>query len=57
MKNQMPHNRILEVYKKTLPSMRYKPENDFFNWQTNAKEKLSELLGMNKFFKVNPENI
>ena len=36
----------LEIIKETAPSMRYDGKGDFSEWQTEAKEKLKELLGL-----------
>lgn len=43
-----------KVLSKVKPSMAYNGE-DVLTWQKGAKEKLSELLGMDKFTKVLPE--
>lgn len=42
------------ILKNVKPQMAYNGEN-FVEWQKNAREKLSELLGMDKFTKVLPE--
>ncbi len=43
-----------ELMQKQIPAMAYDGEN-FEGWKAAAREKLSELLGMNKFSKVDPE--
>ncbi len=43
-----------KVLKNVKPSMAY-DGGDLISWQKSAKEKLSELLGMDKFTKVLPE--
>lgn len=53
MRNNNPHNKIKELYKNITPAMRYK-DGDFTQWQKDAKAKLSELLGMDKFEKCDP---
>ena len=43
-----------EVVSMTKPSMRYDGKGDFSLWQKEAKAKLAELLGMDKFEKCDP---
>ena len=43
-----------KILRNVKPSMAY-DGSDFSQWQKNAREKLSELLGMDKFTKVLPE--
>jgi len=52
MKTSFDHNK--ELIQKVIPSMNYKGEN-IEEWKKSAREKLSELLGMDKFTKVEPE--
>ncbi len=40
-----------ELHIKNTPLLRYQPGTDFAEWQRKAREKLSELLGMNNFKK------
>ena len=49
MKN--PHTHNLEILKETVPSMQF-TGNNFEKWQKEARNKLSSLLGMDKFKKV-----
>lgn len=43
-----------ELMQKTLPSMAYGGKN-FDTWKQSAREKLKELIGLDKFVKVSPE--
>lgn len=52
MKTAYENNKIL--IQKTVPSMAYNGE-ELLSWQKNSRKKLSELLGIDKFIKVNPE--
>lgn len=52
MKTAYEHNK--ELMKMQKPSMAYDGKN-FENWKSSAREKLSQLLGMDKFTKVAPE--
>ncbi|MBQ4542651.1 MAG: acetylxylan esterase [Clostridia bacterium] len=51
MKNTYQHN--MELMKKIKPSMSYNGEN-LPKWQKEAKEKLAQLLGLDRFTKVVP---
>ena len=51
MKTAYEYNK--ELIRKVTPSMAYNG-GDLLSWQKSAKEKLSLLLGMDKFTKVNP---
>lgn len=48
------HQHLLELLDKQIPEMAYKG-GDFIEWQRSAREKLIELLGMDKIEKVDPE--
>ena len=52
MKSAYEHNKNL--IQSVIPSMSY-DGGDFQEWKTAAREKLSQLLGMDKFKKVSPE--
>ncbi|MBQ9921759.1 MAG: hypothetical protein IJO52_06210, partial [Clostridia bacterium] len=52
MKTAYEHNK--ELIQKNVPSMAYNGE-ELISWQKNARAKLCELLGMDKFTKVDPE--
>lgn len=54
MKTAYEYN--IEKLKTVYPSMSYNG-GDFFAWQKEARAKLSELLGMDKFQKTNPDLI
>lgn len=54
MRNQNPHNTILNIMKNTEPEMRYKGGN-FNEWQKKAREKLIGLLGIDKIKRCNPD--
>ncbi len=43
-----------ELHTQQVPELRYDGKSDFWQWQKNAKAKLSELLGMDKFKKCDP---
>lgn len=45
MKNQNPHTHSMELFKKITPSMRF-DGGDFEKWQSEARAKLNELLGL-----------
>ena len=51
VKNMHPVIHKLELMKKMTPSMRYDGKEDFYAWQSRARGKLAELLGMDKFEK------
>lgn len=53
MKTAYEHNK--EIILNTKPCMSYDGSEDFNKWQKKAREKLSELLGMDRFVKVCPE--
>ncbi len=42
------------AFQSIVPAMRYTPEEDFFSWQTRARQKLGELLGMDQFIPCDP---
>ena len=42
-----------EIFKTVKPKMAYSGEN-YEEWKSKAREKLSELLGMDTFTKVSP---
>ena len=44
----------IELMKKVKPSMSYKGEN-FLQWQKEARQKLIELTGLDRFEKTEPE--
>ena len=46
MKTSNSHIYEYSVFKGILPSMRYDGKSDFSQWQTTARNKLSELLGL-----------
>ena len=46
MKTSNSHIYEYSVFKGILPSMRYDGKSDFSQWQTAARNKLSELLGL-----------
>lgn len=48
-------HRNYELYNDYVPKMRYTPDMDFGEWQKKAREKLSELLGMDKYERCAPE--
>ena len=52
MKTAYEYN--MEVVKKITPSMSYKGEN-YDEWKAKAREKLSELIGLDAFVRVLPE--
>lgn len=52
MKTAYEHNK--ELLKKVVPSMAYDGK-DYESWKITARAKLSELLGMEKFTKVDPK--
>ena len=47
--NMHPVVHKLGVFAKQTPALRYDGKSDFFEWQKAAREKLSELLGMEKY--------
>jgi len=53
--NFSPMLKNYEIVKGITPSLRYDGKSDFAEWQKAAKAKLSELLGMDKFEKCDPE--
>ena len=53
--NFSPMKRNYEVISNLTPSLRYDGRSDFYEWQTKAKEKLAELLGMHRYEKCDPE--
>ena len=52
MKSAYANNK--ELIQKQIPSMTFDGK-DFETWRISAREKLSELLGMDKFINVAPE--
>ena len=44
MRNQIPHNRILKIYEKTVPSMRYNGEELFIDSKEPDFEKYHDFL-------------
>ena len=44
-----------EVLINTTPALRYDPSSDFAAWQQTAREKLVNLLGMDRMIKCEPE--
>ena len=52
MKSAYEHSK--ELIQKCSPSMSYE-DGDFEEWKIVARNKLSQLLGMDKFEKVNPD--
>ncbi len=54
MKKTLPLALELEHMRRMVPSMRY-DGGDFAAWQSEARAKLAELLGMDKFERVSPE--
>ena len=52
MKSAYEYNK--ELIRKVSPSMSYQG-GDLQEWKMAARNKLSQLLGMDKFEKVNPE--
>ncbi len=55
MRNQNPHKKVTGIMKRITPSMRYDGKEDFTSWQKRAREKLSELLGMQYFEKCDED--
>lgn len=54
MKSGYEYN--IELMQKVVPSMSYDPEDaEIFTWQKKAREKLIELIGLDRFEKVDPE--
>lgn len=54
MKSAYEYN--LELMQKVVPSMSYNPEDaEIFTWQKKAREKLAELIGLDRFEKVAPD--
>lgn len=53
--NFSPMIKNYEIVAETMPKLRYDGTSDFADWQRRAKEKLSELLGMNRFTKCDPK--
>ena len=51
MENIMPLENELRLLRSVEISMKYDGKSDFSLWRKNAKEKLSELLGLDKFKK------
>jgi len=47
MRNQIPYDHITAILRAKEPSMRYKGDIPFSEWQKNVREKLAELLGYN----------
>ena len=45
---KIPAIHTLELIKNTEPSMRYRDGEDFAEWQKRSREKLAELLGLDK---------
>lgn len=45
---------IMEMMRNVVPTMSYDGK-DFFEWQKNARNKLTELLGLDRFEKVEPK--
>lgn len=54
MINKDPHVILHNKMKTLVPSMAYDGKMPFYEWQAKAKQKLSELLGMEKFEKCDP---
>ncbi len=52
MKSAYEYNK--ELMQRAIPSMSYNG-GDFQEWRANARKKLSQLLGLDKFERVNPE--
>ncbi len=53
--NFSPMIKNYEIISGITPEFRYDGEVDFATWQKNARAKLSDLLGMGKFEKCDPE--
>ncbi|MBP9988214.1 MAG: prolyl oligopeptidase family serine peptidase [Ruminococcus sp.] len=49
MKNTLPLENEINILHNIPISMEYKKNEDFSQWQSSARKKLSELLGMDKF--------
>lgn len=45
------HEKVMELTKKIVPSMRYDGKQDFSVWQSEARKKLCNLIGLDKFEK------
>ena len=54
MRNRIPHNKILEIYKKTIPSMRYNGEENFFDWQKKLRTNCLSFWGWTNLKSVTP---
>ncbi len=55
MKTLTPHENNLKILKSVTPSMRYDKSESFTKWQSSARKKLSELIGLDKFCCVKPD--
>lgn len=53
---QIPFINNKTVVEATKPTMRYKDGEDFFAWQSAARQKLRELLGIDEILKRKPES-
>lgn len=53
--NFSPMKKNYEIISSIKPRFRYDGKTDFISWQKSARDKLSELLGMSKFEKCDPE--
>ena len=51
MNTLSPHEKVLEIMKNMVPSMRYDGKEDYAQWQKKAREKCKELLGLSQFQK------
>ena len=55
METLLPLEKELSLMSKILPSFAFNGKEDFALWQKRAKDKLKELLGMDKFVSQKPE--
>ena len=54
MEKTLPLEHELSVMRRTIPALQF-DDGDFFAWQSKARAKLAELLGMDKFERVAPD--